>query len=107
MAFEEDMTGFFDDFGYVATLETLGRDIRVIPYMPNDNRDLGGIHANVNEFSVTASSQDIAGIATGETVVLEGKTYDVIWPPIYDGTGLVNINLVLTQQSQPTQGNWR
>jgi len=92
MAFDEDLDPFFVDFGTGVTVAPQTDAAAVI----------SGIFDNAyfesNEFAgdtprLQVKSSDVSAhkIKNGTVLEVDGKRYQVAWPPQHDGTGLCDL----------------
>ena len=91
----DDLDAFLTDFAVPVTLHAGGTD-RVIKAIYDDpylNAQIGEYEADTSRPRLTCKESDVAGVVRGDTVIVEGTTYDVLSSPQGDGTGMAMLDL--------------
>lgn len=94
----EDLDAFLsvDEFAVAATVHLQAGTMRTVrgifddPYL---NAELGEYEFDTNRPRLTCKESDVDGVLRGDTVVIDGKTYDVLSTPNSDGTGMALLEL--------------
>jgi len=100
MAFEEDLSQFFDTadgFAVAATIQnatgTFVRTADVIFNTPSQSLQIFSPEAMVNSPNVLAKSVDVQDVRDGWRMVINSTTYRVSGAPEHDGTGVATVQL--------------
>lgn len=96
----EDLDEFLDvdEFAVEATVSLHGgatRRVRGIFDDPYLNAELGEYELDTNRPRLTCKESDVADVRRGDTVTIDGQTYDVMTSPQPDGTGMALLQLAL------------
>lgn len=96
----DDLSTFLnpDDFGVpvrVVLQDGSTRDFTGIFDDPYLNAQLGEYEADTSRPRITCREADVAGVSRGDTVGVNGCTYDVLSAPHGDGTGMAVLELAL------------
>lgn len=96
----EDLDAFLnvDEFAVAATVHLQGgttRTVRGIFDDPYLNAELGEYELDTNRPRFTCKEADVIGVLRGDTVVIAGKTYDVLSGSQPDGTGMAMLELAV------------
>ena len=91
----DDLDAFLTDFAVSVTLHTQGTDRTFLaiydePYL---NAQIGEYEADTSRPRLTCKEADVSGVVRGDTVTIEGTTYDVLSSPQGDGTGMAMLDL--------------
>lgn len=85
-----------DDFAVPAVIGFQAGGTRMVQGVfddPSLSAKLGGYDRDDNHVTLTLKASDTAGVRRGDTVAVDGVTYDVMTSPKMDGTGMATLVL--------------
>lgn len=94
----DDLDAFVstDDFAIPITLTLQSGEVRTFPGIFDDpylNAQLGEYEADISRPRVACRESHVAGVTRGDTLTLDGRTFDVLTAPHADGTGFASLEL--------------